>query len=314
MKNYSTILCFTIVTLAFGSGSVRAQDKLQSPTYMVGKEYSILIDQDMEMDMSAMAKAVGQPEGAGQMKTKMTMEMVASCQSHSVAGQKIVKTRFANIKMDMNSMGMNMSYDSTKEGSANSPLGQAMAPMIGKEFSIIFDANDEVVAVEGFDEIAGAGNPGAPKLFDADQLKQMMNPALQLGIPDGGVSVGEKWKNEMDLNFGSQMGKMNTNFDLEYVSDETVDGANCAVVNYDAVMSMELNPEGGSAASPVKMKMDSSKMKGTMKMDKALRYARLGTAEMDMTMIMTNPADPTQNIQIPAKIKQNFKLTSVKDI
>lgn len=298
-----TLVLFSL--FAFLASS-QAQDKLLPPTYQVGKQYNFVMDQDMVMDMTAMGAAVGQE--MGKMVVKMKMEMTATCTAGEEAGQKKVTSKTGRIQMEMNGGGIEMAYDSAEPGAENTMLGQQLGSLQDMDFVMILDKDDNVVEIQGLDELQGAGQ----QMFSAEQFKDMINPAMRLGIPPGGVAKGEEWDNKFDMDLGAQVGKMAMDFKVKYVRDEEVGGVNCAVLEFTADMEMDI--KAGAQGVQMQMKLEDSEVKGDMKLDKNLRFFRGGLIDMSMTMNMTNPVDPNQSLKLPMTMKQNFTLTEVKDL
>jgi len=299
----ATFLPFSIsvaAALCLAQPSI-AQEKLLPTTYLPGKEYVLETKQQTEMDMSAVSGG-----GGGKTTIDVTIEMTITCEPHTESGQKKVTTRFSRMIMDMNSMGMKMSYDSAKEGSERTMLGQqGMGDLVDSEIVMILDEDDEVVELEGEEALADA------QMLDKKQFEQLANPSVQLGIPAAGVAVGDAWENDLTMSLGGQVGDMTSELDLVYASDEQVGGADCAVIEYEGTAKIDLSALGQGAGN---VKMENSNLEGVMKMDKELRFIREGSADMDFEMTMPNPTNPQQTLQVPATISQTFSLKSVNDI
>lgn len=284
----------------------QAEEKLLPPTYIPGKEYVMEQQQKMEMDMAAVGAATGMPMGKTVMD--MTFDMKMRCTKHTEPGQKVVSSTITGVKMDMNAMGMQMTYDSSQPGSENTMLGQQMSALVGAEFSMIMDQDDNVLEVQGMDKLM-EGNPQAQKMMDVSQMKALMNPAAIMGIDGNGRAKGESWENEHALPMG-QMGTMDASYKMTYAKDETVDSAPCAVVDYTADLEGEVN----AGAPGMNMTLTDSKMSGTMAIDKELRFARSSKADVSMKMSMTNPQNPAQSLAVPMSMKQTYTLKAVNDI
>lgn len=277
--------------------SAGAQDKLLPPTYQAGKSYQMEMEQTIEMDMSAMGQAGGQE--IGKMTTSMIMGMSIACEKHDVADQRALTTSFDKIIMDMDMGPMKMSIDSTDPESMSSPMAMGVKPLLEMEIVTILDENDEIVDVQGIDGIAGVQG------MDLDQIKQMSDPAAQLGIPDSGVSVGEKWEHEMEVPMGQQMGKAAIKMNLEYIEDEEVDGKTLAVIEFTGSLNTEMQEEG---AGP--MEMDKADMKGQMRFDKANRVLKDGNTTGEFELSMPNPAGG-EGITVPMELEQKFQMDEV---
>lgn len=283
------------LVIGFAVCNAQAQDKLLGPAYQIGKSYQMVTTQNMEMDMAAIGAALGGGQAGGKMVTEMKIVVDIECAKHTTPGHKKVTSKVSSIKMNMDSMGMKLEYDSTQPGSENSPLGAQMGALVGSETVMIFDENEKVIDVKGLENLGAQGGIGA------EQLKQMSNPAAQLGIPEAGVSVGEKWDNSFEMNLGNNMGEMKTDLKMDYAKDE---GSN-AVVNFKGGVKMDIQGAAEGQAPAPEMKNDST-MAGWMKIDKTNRFVTSGETQMKMKISMPNPVNPQQKLDIPATIKQSY--------
>lgn len=295
-----------VLGAGFAAASANAQ-KLLPPTYQVGKAYVFEVSQDMELDMAEVGAALGNP-GLGKTDVNMNVEITASCAAGE-GRQKEVTSETSRVMLDINTGGIEMKYDSDEPGSEETMLGPEMSKLMGQKITMAIDHNGEVVNIEGLEGVAAAGPAG--QMLGPDQLKQMINPAMQLGIPVEGVSLGDTWKNKVDMNLGGQVGSMEINFDLKYVRDEDVDGVSCAVVEYQAEVNLDAKADAGQA-NPIDVKVEDSEMSGEMKLDKQLRFFRLGVTKMDIVTSMGNPLNPEQTFKIPVKLTQTYKLKSAE--
>ncbi len=146
--------------------------------------------------------------------------------------------------------------------------------------------------------------------FDEDQLKQMIDPAKQLGIKAEGVTAGDTWENVAEMPMGKQVGNVKVKMKMKYEKDETIDGVNCAVVSYIGTMDMKI----GDATKPAIMEIDSSEMKGTMIFDKSGTMLKKGTSTAIMKMTMPNPTNAEEKLTLPMELEQIYLMKSIADL
>ena len=87
-------------------------------------------------------------------KMKMNMGMEMSVAAVPDSKNKEIETLYKRIAMNMETMGMNMAYDSDDPATASGPLA-AMGGIVGKPFTIVVDENSRIVEVKGVDQRIG---------------------------------------------------------------------------------------------------------------------------------------------------------------
>jgi len=302
----------TLISLLLAlAGPALAQDgKLLPPTYQTGKTYLLQSSYhgETELGVAPPGQPDAKPEDTKQV-IDMQVGMTAVCsQNPKEPGTRLIRSTINSAVMNLKMGGMVMDYNSAEKGSEETLLGKSLHPMIGKSFTFVLNEKDEVVRVEGLDQIPAA--PGGMNPFGAEQLKQMTLPAMTLGIPAEGVSQGQSWKQDSDINIG-QLGKFTVKQNLLYQGDEQVDGHTCAVLKNDASLALNLaaKPKPGG----MNIQVQDGAMTGEILVDKALRFPRLVKSRISMKLVLPNPLNQAETIKAPVLNQVTFKLLQVKD-
>lgn len=307
MKSPLTLL---LLLLAFAGYAAAQAGKLLPPTYQAGKTYVLQSSYhgETELGIAPPGQPNAKPEDTKQV-VDMEIGMTAVCRDSSKeAGMRLVQSTIDSAVMKLKMGNIVMDYNSAEKGSEETLLGKSLHPMVGKTFTFVINEKDEIVRIEGLEQIPAA--PGGMNPFGAEQVKQMTLPAMTLGIPAEGVDRGHAWKQESSINIG-QLGKFTVNQNLVYEGDKQVDGATCAVLKNSA--GLELNPAAKPKPGGMNIKVQDGVMAGEILVDKALRFPRLVTSRISMNIVLPNPLNQAETIKAPVVNQVTFKLVSVKD-
>jgi len=272
--------------------------------YQVGKKYDLEMTQKVTMDMGAVSRALGQEGVGGKTEVNMKMRMAITCKSHSIEDQRTVTTKYARVAMSVAMGQMNMNYDSSDPTTADSPVAKQMQPLLGLEIVAIIDEKGKTVEIKGLEQME------AMQQFSPEQLKQMFNPAQQLGFPEGGVAPGDTWGHLTDLPMGKQIGKVKMNMRMKYEKDQIIEGVDCAVISYSGA----LDTSGKAEPAAAKMNVKDFEIVGTMIFDRANQVIKEGSSNGKMNLSMPNPTDPQQKLNLPSEYEQKLKMISVTDL
>lgn len=282
-----------------------AQDRLLPPTYVAGKEYVFLIDQAVEMDVSAVAATFGQE--ADKVSVNAKLVLAATCKNGPEAGQRTVDYRTRRLQVSIKGNGVDIDYDTNEPGAEDTILGQQFGPLEYMNFGMILDENEQVVKATDMDVFRNSGG----RFFNPEQLMEAVNLTIRLGIPPAGVAVDDEWKSSSTMNLGTQVGDLKLNFDVNYAGDEEIDGFDCGVLKFDADINLNLQSSGGDPEAPrLSVRVEEKTAKGEMKIDKELRFFREGSLDLDLVMTF----DLAGSLTIPISLKQNLVLSEVRDL
>ena len=120
-----------------------------------------------------------------------------------------IEQTIEGVAMDIDIGGSKISYDSTKDSTANNPLGDFFKALVGSKFTVTLDpAKSKVTDVQGRDDFLKklvAANPQMKPLLEQilskDALKEMAEPTFGV-VPDKDVTVGGTWSKDTTLDMG----------------------------------------------------------------------------------------------------------------
>jgi len=120
-----------------------------------------------------------------------------------------IEQTIIGVAMDIEIGGSKISYDSTKETTANNPLGEFFKALKDTKFTVIYNPKEvKIEDVKGRAEFIGkltAANPQMKQLLETilsdAALKEMAEPTFAV-VPKGEVSKGESWKRTSKLDMG----------------------------------------------------------------------------------------------------------------
>ncbi len=249
------------------------------------------IVQDMEMKQSMEFAIPGQP---APMKQNMTMgqEYGLTVLKESPDGGHEVEMEFLNAKMGM-TMGSKkmLDYDSSKKSTADKadPAADVFGKIVGAKIRYFLDANNEVVRLEGIDELAKRLTSGAhseammpiKSMFSEEYFKRMMSQ--NRFMPTKPVQPGDTWPVKLDFPMG-KMGTLTTDYTFTFKSWEMHGQRNCARLEFDGTLKSKPDPNPNPAGMTISG-LDGT-TSGVSWFDPDLGIIIDTTMNQDMTMVM----------------------------
>lgn len=227
------------------SGSAVAQSADLTMKWKPDHEY--IIKQSIGVDMT-----MPNPQGGGDIATKMTMVMGMKGPSSNDEKGTIVNMKLDAISMNMNMGGNNiLSYNSTKPN-PDSPLDKAMAPLLELKFKTLFGRDGKFIELKDFDEKLLKPEMGLTK----DSLESIMKQQ-SLMIPHREVKVGEIWKATLLTPMKGFEEGLSCNYDFKLASVKEVAGKQIARIEFIADMGKVKLKQNG-----VDMVMSAKKIDG----------------------------------------------------
>jgi len=209
------------------------------------------------------------------------------------ADKATIEQEILGVSMDIEIGGSRISYDSTKDTTANNPLGDFFKALVGSKFTIDLDTkNLKVTKVDGKDAFIKklvAANPQMKQLLEQilsdDALKEMAEPTFAV-IPTGGqTKKGEKWSRKTTLNMGP-IGTYNNTYNYEMVGPEGKEDSEVVRIKVETVLEYkEPGDAGGAGGLPFKIKsakLTSSAPSGSILFNK--KKGRLEKSEAKLTL------------------------------
>ena len=220
--NYKTM--FAAATAVLVSGSVMAQSADLTMKWKPGSQYTI--KQSIALNMT-----MPNPQGGGDIATKMNMVMGMKGPSANDEKGTIVDMKFDTISMNMNMGGnMIMDYESTKPN-PESPMDKAMAPLLELKFKTLYGKDGKFIELKDFDEKLLKPEMGLTK----DSLESVMKQQSQM-IPHREVKVGEIWKATLIAPMQGFEDGLSCNYDFKLSSVKEVEGKQIARIDFTADM------------------------------------------------------------------------------
>jgi hypothetical protein len=220
--NYNIL--FTAFTAVLVSGSAMAQSADLTMKWKPDHEYTI--KQSINLDMT-----MPNPQGGGDIATKMNMVMGMKGPSSSDVQGTIVDMNFDTISMNVNMGGrVIMNYDSAKPN-PESPMDKAMAPLLELKFKTLYGKDGKFIELKDFD-----GEQLPPKMgLTEDTLESMMKQQSEM-IPHREVKVGEIWEANLRVPMQGFEEGLSCNYDFKLASVTEIDGKQIARIEFAADM------------------------------------------------------------------------------
>jgi hypothetical protein len=186
----------------------------------------------------------------------------------AVTADKVtIEQTITGVAMDIEIGGSKISYDSTKEQTANNPLGDFFKALIGSKFTIELDPKEnKVLKVEGRDAFITklvAANPQMKPLLETilsnEALKEMAEPTFAV-VPPKDVAKGEKWSRTSKLDMGP-IGKYENKYGYTYEGPDTTDKA-IQIIKVDTELTYK-EPGDVAGAGGLPFKIKSAKLKSS---------------------------------------------------
>lgn len=247
--------------------------------------------------------------GLQNMKMGMSMNMVSEMAIHAAEeGKKRAVMKYTSAKMAMDMGGAKMEYDS--EGDQPSPFSE----LIGKEVTVLFNADGSIESIEGADDLLGDVEPGAAaqlkQIFDKAQIKNTLEQSMLQNVPDKELKVDDSWNFEKEVPLPQGMGNLTMKGAYTLQGFEKLDGIDCAVIHLKG--TLDGNIEGGADAQGVSVKLEDAAYEGTIHFDNALGMPRKSDVVIDMVMMMGGLGAEAIKADVQQKIVN--EITKVEDL
>lgn len=187
------VILFPVLAAALTLNINAADKMLLRPHWEPGKLYK----QENVTEMNMVMPGLG---AAGEQKTNISQSLTVGVTKEPGSDNKAAEVKFAAIKGSMSMLGQVMTYDSTDPAKSQPFLQQAFGAMVGKSFTIVYDKEDNFVAVRGIENLAPTPL-GKTQAMDGKQMAEMFRKSMDMGLPKTPVAVGDTWEFEekMDL-------------------------------------------------------------------------------------------------------------------
>ena len=223
-----------------------------------------------------------------------------------VSADKItIEQTIIGVAMDIEIGGSKISYDSTKDQTANNPLGEFFKALLNSKFTIEIDPKEyKVLKVDGRDAFIGklvAANPQMKPLLETilspEALKEMAEPTFAV-VPAKDVAKGEKWSRSSKLDMGP-IGKYENTYNYTYEGPDPADKA-IQTIKVDTVLAYK-EPGDVAGAGGLPFKIKSAKLKSSNPVGTIRFNTTKGRLEKSST---TLALDGTLSIEIGGQLTE----------
>jgi hypothetical protein len=203
-----------------------------------------------------------------------------SWKTTKVEGKAVtIEQKIEGVAMDIDIGGSKISYDSTKDTTANNPLGDFFKALVGSTFTLELDLADlKVTKIEGRDDFLKklvAANPQMKPLLETilseSALKEMSEPTFAVIQQGKEVSKGDKWTKKTSLDMGP-IGKYDNTYDYSYAGPDEKD-KNLHIIKVVTTLNYKEPAEtAGQGGLPFRIKgakLKSASPSGTIEFDNA---------------------------------------------
>ncbi len=177
----------------------------------------------------------------------------------------IVEMKIESLKASLKGAGIEGSdgtFDSTAPASkdAQNPMAEALRPLVGQAFTLVFDSDGNITSVKGNEKLGGSAMGGmAGQLGSMSGVQLLLSPITTPGKSSGEAAVGQTWTTRDSID--SPFGRLNMTTDYKLASHV----GNVADVPIQGKLS--LDSESGEMAQALGVKLKKSEYSGRMKWD-----------------------------------------------
>ncbi|MEZ6096289.1 MAG: DUF6263 family protein [Pirellulaceae bacterium] len=201
--------------------------------FTAGKKYKIVIDQNVDMQMSAQGQKMN-------MTNIAINEMTLAVNEVNEDGSAKITTTIDRMKIDVDSPMMAMGFDSKDDdGGQSDPIASMLRPIIGMDIPYSMSTSGKVSDVQ-IDENAfpDQGGQPVPGMMNAAALEEMVTKS-SMEFPSEKLDVGHSWTEEQEMDMGGA--KVHTVTEYTYRGVADVDGKPLHVIDADVKMDF---PDG----------------------------------------------------------------------
>ncbi len=292
--------------------AVLAEDSIVfNQRYKSGNRYHQTITTEQQIDMDLGVKKT-------QQEMVMSLGMLAEVTDSETEFGKRVKVSYDSATISQTVDGQKFAFDSKSPDAANSGPLAAFGGIIGREFTIVFDKEDNVREVENFEatmQKLAAGNPASAalytQLFNKNTMKHMLEQSALRSPPGKPVLKGNAWdfSNELEM---PGIGKLVVRGYYTYQGMVEQGGKRLAKVDAKADIQVETGKDEGNKAgnliNQMNMKIEEGHMEGTLLYDTEINFTRDVQISQTITLTAVIPDGSRRTIRLPMKQKVHMVL------
>lgn len=273
----------------------------------------------------------GMPAGNQEMRQTQTQKIALSVLKENPDGGKSLEIEFGHIRMDMEMMGMNTSFDSEQPVDENDPstamLASIMEKMVGHKIQLELDENNQIISTSGAEEmletLTESLDPQAAGMFQGmfdifaseDYAKNFIEP---LKLPPHPVKPGDSWPANTTQRLGP-MGVLSMDLQCQFESRTMREGRETLSIAFSGTVESKADSEatGGSTMMGMEMEIVGGKVAGRHWYVPEIGMIVDSNTQMDMKMKVTLPSfipggRTEENMEMEIHQEFDFKLLNVE--
>lgn len=215
-----------------------------------GAAYKLFYDMDMDMAVKAQGQAMD-------MKMQMGFGMAMNVDDVSDKGIHTITTKYDRVKMSMNGMGQNMSYDSQTDKAPPAQF-KPLKDLLAIAMTLEMNPKGKVLKISGLEGSAALGEQKA-------QFEQMMEQAFGM-YPEEPIDIRDSWTQQMNV---ATQPNMPMSVNITYTLYDRQNGKAIVRIDGDIKTGGQVTMEGT--------------MKGEFVVDEATGWTEKGNMTMDIS-------------------------------
>lgn len=253
------LFCFQTLCLfllhAVGMRAATGQEKQEAEgathrlawRWELGKRYLFRTETETILTLKALDKE-------GDQVLQVIQNTDVTVRPGKVAGTKELVVRFVTLRARMQAEGKSFLYDSEEPSESDPALRQMLADSSGREFRLIYSAEDRFIELGTVDQPAATpdSEPSLLAVVDARQVAELYRRSLEMVLPRPEVMAGDKWTSIEQMIF-PQAGEMEVKMNCHYAENLERDARKHAKVSFQGRLSQAAVAESKEDKLAVKL-------------------------------------------------------------
>ena len=276
----------------------------------------------------------GMPGGNQETRQTQAQKITLSVLKENPDGGKSLEIELGHVRMEMEVMGRNISFDSEQPVDENDPvsamLTSTLEKMIGHKIQVELDENNRIVSTSGaeemLDKLTESMDPEAAGMFQGmfdmfasgDYAEDFIMP---LKLPPHPVKPGDSWPVNATQNLGP-MGVLSMDLQCQFESKAMREGREALSIAFSGTMESKADSEASGDGTMMGMSVEivGGKVSGRHWYAPEIGMIVDSNTQMDMKMKMTLPpflpGGSAENQEMEMEIQQEIhsKLLSVESV
>jgi hypothetical protein len=238
---------------------------------------------------------------------KLNVTQTTAIAVSGAAAEKNARVTFTAVHGEMMMDGKTHIYDSNDPLMAHPLLRQALGGIVGKTFTLVYDAQDRYQDVKGTEVLGSDPATGTVPLAgvaEAREVATLFRQSLEMGLSKMPVGIGDTWVTEESLKF-PQAGNMKVTLNSKYDAVVDREGRKHAKISFDGKIGSAAVAPGERA--PVASISPESTISGQVFFDLERRTVSLSVFLANLTLELAGN-------RIPLRQQVTTRLLSMEDV